>query len=104
MRILDCKSPVCSEIAKGAPVVLDYLCDDCKEHFEKVKSYLNALNIEFTVNPKIVRGLDYYTKLYSNLFQTQSALRERSAAAEDMTDLSKNSAARKLPHSVSASV
>lgn len=62
MRILDCKSPVCSEIAKGAPVVLDYLCDDCKEHFEKVKSYLNALNIEFTVNPKIVRGLDYYTK------------------------------------------
>lgn len=62
MRILDCKSPVCSEIAKDAPVVLDYLCDDCKEHFEKVKSYLNALNIEFTVNPKIVRGLDYYTK------------------------------------------
>lgn len=62
MRILDCKSPVCSEIAKGAPVVLDYLCDECKEHFEKVKSYLNALHIEFTVNPKIVRGLDYYTK------------------------------------------
>ena len=62
MRILDCKSPVCSEIAKGAPVVLDYLCDECKEHFEKVKSYLKALNIEFTVNPKIVRGLDYYTK------------------------------------------
>lgn len=62
MRILDCKSPVCSEIAKGAPVVLDYLCDECKEHFEKVKSYLNALGIEFTVNPKIVRGLDYYTK------------------------------------------
>lgn len=62
MRILDCKSPVCSEIAKGAPVVLDYLCDECKEHFEKVKSYLKALNIEFTVNPRIVRGLDYYTK------------------------------------------
>ena len=62
MRILDCKSPVCSEIAKGAPVVLDYLCDECKEHFEKVKSYLKALNIEFTVNPKIVRGLDYYNK------------------------------------------
>ena len=62
MRILDCKSPVCSEIAKGAPVVLDHLCDECKEHFEKVKSYLKALNIEFTVNPKIVRGLDYYTK------------------------------------------
>ncbi len=62
MRILDCKSPVCSEIAKDAPVVLDYLCDECKEHFEEVKKYLRAENIEFTVNPKIVRGLDYYTK------------------------------------------
>lgn len=62
MRILDCKSPVCSEIARNAPVVLDYLCDECREHFEKVKLYLSAQNIDFTVNPKIVRGLDYYTK------------------------------------------
>ena len=62
MRILDCKSPVCSEIAKGAPVVLDYLCDECIEHFQKVKSYLDAANIEYIVNPQIVRGLDYYTK------------------------------------------
>lgn len=62
MRILDCKSPVCSEIAKDAPVVLDYLCDECKEHFEKTKSYLDAMNIEYIVNPQIVRGLDYYTK------------------------------------------
>lgn len=62
MRILDCKSPVCSEIAKDAPVVLDYLCDECKEHFEKTKSYLDAMNIKYIVNPQIVRGLDYYTK------------------------------------------
>ena len=62
MRILDCKSPICSEIAKDAPVVLDYLCDECKEHFEKTKSYLDAMNIEYIVNPQIVRGLDYYTK------------------------------------------
>lgn len=62
MRILDCKSPVCSEIAKGAPVVLDFLCDECREHFQKVKSYLDAANIEYIVNPQIVRGLDYYTK------------------------------------------
>ena len=62
MRILDCKSPVCSEIAKDAPVVLDYLCDECSEHFEKTKSYLDASNIEYIVNPQIVRGLDYYTK------------------------------------------
>lgn len=62
MRILDCKSPVCSEIAGKAPVVLDYLCDECKKHFEQVKSYLTAMNIEYTVNPHIVRGLDYYTR------------------------------------------
>lgn len=62
MRILDCNSPVCSEIAKGAPVVIDYLCDECREHFQKVKSYLDAANIEYIVNPQIVRGLDYYTK------------------------------------------
>ena len=62
MRILDCKSPICSEIAAGAPVVLDYLCDECKEHFAKVKGYLDAMNIEYKINPQIVRGLDYYTK------------------------------------------
>ena len=62
MRILDCKSPVCSEIAKDAPVVLDYLCDECSEHFDGVKAHLNAAGIDFTINPHIVRGLDYYTK------------------------------------------
>lgn len=62
MRILDCKSPVCSEIAEGAPVILDYLCEDCREHFEKLQRYLTAMDIKFEINPKIVRGLDYYTK------------------------------------------
>lgn len=62
MRILDCKSPVCSEIAAGAPKILDYLCDDCRAHFDAVQSYLNAMQIDFTVNPEIVRGLDYYTR------------------------------------------
>lgn len=62
MRILDCKSPVCKEIAENAPVMLDYLCDECAEHFEGVKKRLDAMNIVYTVNPKIVRGLDYYTR------------------------------------------
>lgn len=62
MRILDCKSLICHEIAEGAPVVIDYLCDECKEHFENVQKYLKAQNIEYTINPQIVRGLDYYTK------------------------------------------
>ncbi len=62
MRILDCKSPICKEIAKGAPKVLDFLCDGCKSHFELLKQHLDAAKIEYTVNPEIVRGLDYYTK------------------------------------------
>ncbi len=62
MRILDCKSPICSEIAKDAPVITDYLCEECADHFAKLQSYLKNLGLEFTVDPKIVRGLDYYTK------------------------------------------
>lgn len=62
MRILDCKSPVCSGIAENAPKVLDYLCDECADHFEKVKALLTKAGVEYIVNPTIVRGLDYYTK------------------------------------------
>ena len=62
MRILDCKCPTCKEIAKDAPVMLDYLCDDCKAHFEGVKKHLSAAGLDYTVNPTIVRGLDYYTR------------------------------------------
>lgn len=61
MRILDCKGES-RELLDNAPVVLDYLCDDCKDHFEKVQTYLKAMNIPYTVDPRIVRGLDYYTK------------------------------------------
>lgn len=62
MRILDCKSPICSKIAEGAPKITDYLCDECREHFEQVQKYLDVAGVEYTVNPTIVRGLDYYTK------------------------------------------
>ncbi|AYF55067.1 histidine--tRNA ligase [Clostridium botulinum C] len=62
MRLLDCKNKKCKEIGKDAPVILDYVCDDCKNHFENLKTYLDALSIEYKVNPYIVRGLDYYTK------------------------------------------
>ena len=62
LRMLDCKEEACKKIAEGAPKILDYLCDDCKAHFETVKSLLTAQGLKFTVNPNIVRGLDYYTK------------------------------------------
>lgn len=62
MRILDCKSPICSKIAENAPKITDYLCDECKEHFAQVQKYLDVAGVEYIVNPTIVRGLDYYTK------------------------------------------
>lgn len=62
MRILDCKSPICSKIAEGVPKITDFLCDECREHFDAVQKYLDAADIKYTVNPTIVRGLDYYTK------------------------------------------
>lgn len=71
MRILDCKSPICQEVAKNAPVILDYLCEECTEHFEKLKKYLENLGIDYKVNPKIVRGLDYYTKTVFEFVTTE---------------------------------
>lgn len=62
MRLLDCKVETCKEIAKNAPKITDYICDECKEHFDGLKNYLDAMGINYTVNPTIVRGLDYYTK------------------------------------------
>lgn len=62
MRLLDCKVDGCAEIAKDAPLILDYICDDCRKHFEMTKVNLQAMDIRFVVNPRIVRGLDYYTR------------------------------------------
>lgn len=62
MRILDCKNEDCKAIAENAPSILDYLCDDCKAHFIKLQSLLKTAGVEYKINPRIVRGLDYYTK------------------------------------------
>lgn len=62
LRMIDCKEERCKKITANAPKILDYLCDDCKAHFEKVKSLLSGLGVEYVVNPDIVRGLDYYTR------------------------------------------
>lgn len=62
MRIIDCKSEICSRIAKDAPKMIDFLCDECREHFDKTRAYLDATGIEYTIDPDIVRGLDYYTR------------------------------------------
>lgn len=62
MRIIDSKDHTDQQIAKDAPYMLDYLCDDCKSAFESLKSNLDAMGIDYIVDPRIVRGLDYYTK------------------------------------------
>ena len=62
MRILDCKSPVCKEIAKGAPFLIDNICSECRDHFDMVKKYLDSAGLKYNIDPYIVRGLDYYTK------------------------------------------
>ena len=71
LRILDCKEKRCGEIAANAPKVLEYLCPECKAHFEELKGCLDALAIEYEVDPMIVRGLDYYTKTVFELVSTE---------------------------------
>ncbi len=62
MRILDCKNEKCQAEIMDAPLMINHLCDECEEHFESVKEYLEIAGIEYKIDPKIVRGLDYYTK------------------------------------------
>ncbi|MBE7024840.1 MAG: histidine--tRNA ligase [Ruminococcaceae bacterium] len=71
MRVLDCKSPVCKEVAAGAPQILSYICEDCRAHFEMVQQYLHAMDIPFTIDASIVRGLDYYTRTVFEFVSTQ---------------------------------
>ena len=68
LRVIDCKLPVCKEIVKDAPALIDYICDECRVHFEGLKSGLDNLGIKFSVDKGIVRGLDYYTKTVFEFF------------------------------------
>lgn len=71
LRILDCKNKECGVVVKDAPIILDYLCQECSTHFEELQSFLSAANIDFKVNPMIVRGLDYYTKTVFEIISNQ---------------------------------
>lgn len=78
LRALDCKVPGCIEATSGAPAMLDHLCGECAEHFDAVKNYLAAARVPFTLNPRMVRGLDYYTRttfeLVTGLLGSQAAV------------------------------
>jgi histidyl-tRNA synthetase len=62
LRSFDCKNERCREVMKGAPLLPDYLCDDCREHYAQVKRYLDEAGIAYEEDPTLVRGLDYYTR------------------------------------------
>ena len=70
LRILDCKEERCKQIAADAPVILDYLCDDCKKHHKELCAALQAAGVKYTVDPHIVRGLDYYTRTVFEFIST----------------------------------
>jgi len=62
MRILDCKNETCTGLSQGAPQMTECLCEECSDHFAQLKTLLTAAGVEFKLNPRLVRGLDYYTK------------------------------------------
>ena len=78
MRVIDCKNPTCKENLHDIPFMIDYLCDDCKDHFNKLQEYLREMDIKFVVDKTIVRGLDYYRKtafeIISNDIGSQSTV------------------------------
>ena len=78
LRIIDCKEESCRRLAEGAPIMLDHLCPECAGHFETVRSRLDLLGLKYEINPRLVRGLDYYTRtafeVLSNDLGAQSAV------------------------------
>jgi len=62
LRVFDCKVDGCKEVVAGAPSILEFVCGDCEQHFKGLQEYLSLLGISFTINPMLVRGLDYYTR------------------------------------------
>jgi histidyl-tRNA synthetase len=62
MRVLDCKKKACRDATRGAPRITDHLCEECKAHFDRVQEGLSSLEIDFVIEPRLARGLDYYTR------------------------------------------
>lgn len=71
LRILDCKEESCQRLLSDVPMILDYLCEECNDHFESLKQYLQNMGLEYEINPMIVRGLDYYTKTVFEIIANQ---------------------------------
>ena len=79
LRILDCKEKRCKEVVKGAPQMIDHLCDECKLHFKEVLEFLDGTGIPYSLNPYLVRGLDYYTKTVFEIYEDTTEGRQQGA-------------------------
>lgn len=79
LRVLDCKQEKCQRVAKGAPQIIDHLCKECHDHFKNVLEFLEELELPYSLNPYLVRGLDYYTKTVFEIFDNTEEGRAQGA-------------------------
>jgi histidyl-tRNA synthetase len=97
LRVLDCKVPGCRQATQDAPAVIEHLCGGCDEHFAAVKKYLQALEIPFEINPRMVRGLDYYVRTTFELVTDQLGSQNAVAAGGRYDGLVKSLGGPSLP-------
>ncbi|MBQ9904592.1 MAG: histidine--tRNA ligase [Synergistaceae bacterium] len=97
LRILDCKNESCGHAADGAPDIFDSLCDECREHFEKVRGGLERLGFNYTLSKRLVRGLDYYTKTAYEILSGDLGAQNAVAGGGRYDNLSKAIGGGKIP-------
>jgi len=97
LRILDCKNKICQSYVQEAPKIIDHLCPNCLSHFEEVREYLDFLGVSYSLNPHLVRGLDYYTRTVFELFLPNSGEDIAIAAGGRYDNLVEELGGRKTP-------
>lgn len=79
LRLLDCKEPKCQENILSAPATIDYLCEECRQHFKNVLEFLDEINLPYFLEPRLARGLDYYTKTVFEIFEKKEGKKEKTS-------------------------
>ncbi|RLE00267.1 MAG: histidine--tRNA ligase [Aquificota bacterium] len=97
LRVLDCKEESCQEVLQDAPDISRHLCQDCQEYHGQTLAYLDSLGVEYTINPRLVRGLDYYTRTVFELTTTHLGAQNAVAAGGRYDDLLKQIGGKDIP-------
>jgi histidyl-tRNA synthetase len=97
LRLLDCKVEGCQPIIAGAPPFTDHLCEECAQHFQEVRSYLEAMSIPYSLNPRLVRGLDYYTRTVFEVQPPEEGAQNTVGAGGRYDDLIEDMGSRPTP-------